>query len=354
MRVFLFIPSLLGGAEKVSVLYSKILKENGYDVHNVILDRGKPSLLLSYLSKDIPNIYIKCKHVWLILPQICRIFKKENPDIVFSSLTLVSFFLIIAKFVTKSKVKIIYRHCFKPGSESLFIHYIIKFFFSVIDLNIAQTEEMKSGILKHYNLSPNKVITINNPLDEDDIRNKIKNIKILPEVSNKFIAIGRVSPVKDYKTMITAFSKVIEKIPNATLSIFGTYYDLEYKKDLDNLILELSMSNNVFFRGATDNPFEELLSSDVFVMSSVSEGLPNALIEAMYLNMPVAVTNCIPFIDCKVHNGENGYKANVGDSDALSKAMLNALKLKGKIKNENENYKIKQEIISAFLNVYNK
>ena len=89
-------------------------------------------------------------------------------------------------------------------------------------------------------------------------------------------------------------------------------------------------------------------------MSSVSEGLPNALIEAMYLNMPVAVTNCIPFIDCKVHNGENGYKANVGDSDALSKAMLNALKLKGKIKNENENYKIKQEIISAFLNVYNK
>ena len=89
-------------------------------------------------------------------------------------------------------------------------------------------------------------------------------------------------------------------------------------------------------------------------MSSISEGLPNALIEAMYLNIPVAVTNCIPFIDSKIRNGENGFKAEVQNSESLSVAMLSALNLKGRIKNENENDKIKQDIISTFVKIYGK
>ena len=69
--------------------------------------------------------------------------------------------------------------------------------------------------------------------------------------------------------------------------------------------------------------------ADVYMLSSIYEGMPNAMLEAMYLGLPIAATQCIPFISQVVEEGENGYICPVGNEKALAECMINASKMKG-------------------------
>ena len=98
---------------------------------------------------------------------------------------------------------------------------------------------------------------------------------------------------------------------------------------LKSLTCSLGISEFVKFVGFQANPYKYLKYADVFVLSSIYEGLPNVMLEAMYLGKPVAVTACIPYISQVVRPGVNGYLAPVGDSNALAKAMTEAKDIKG-------------------------
>ena len=68
-------------------------------------------------------------------------------------------------------------------------------------------------------------------------------------------------------------------------------------------------------------------NADCFVLSSRNEGLPNVMIEALYLGTPVAAMKCVPVIERIVEEGKNGFLAAKGNVAELADAMLNAYKL---------------------------
>ena len=82
-------------------------------------------------------------------------------------------------------------------------------------------------------------------------------------------------------------------------------------------------------------------NADCFVLSSRNEGLPNVLIEALYIGTPSAACTCIPVIERIVENGKTGYLANSEDFDGLAEAMLNAACL-GQIKSTYQSSSIEQ------------
>ena len=71
-----------------------------------------------------------------------------------------------------------------------------------------------------------------------------------------------------------------------------------------------------------------MFHSDCFVLPSRLEGLPNVLLEAMYLKRPVVASVCIPVIDRMVEEGYNGYKVKPEQPVAMAEAMEKALSLK--------------------------
>ena len=75
------------------------------------------------------------------------------------------------------------------------------------------------------------------------------------------------------------------------------------------------------------NPYKFVKNADCFVLSSRNEGLPNVLIEALYLGTPVAATTCIPVIKRIVSEGKNGYLAENENFAQLANAMIMASKL---------------------------
>ena len=99
-------------------------------------------------------------------------------------------------------------------------------------------------------------------------------------------AMGREDVLKGYWHLIKAFSKV--DIPNIYLCIIGKG---EFKNE-KQLVKDLGLEERVYFTGGKKNPFAYLKYADLYVMSSIHEGFPNALVEAMSLGIPVISTNC--------------------------------------------------------------
>ena len=102
------------------------------------------------------------------------------------------------------------------------------------------------------------------------------------------VSVGREDDLKGFWHLIKSFSLVKKEFPDAGLMIIGDGCYAEYKK----LAEELEISDAVLFTGVQKNPFALLAKADVYALTSVSEGFPNALIEAMACGIPCVSVNC--------------------------------------------------------------
>ena len=133
---------------------------------------------------------------------------------------------------------------------------------------------------------------------------------------------GRLVEAKDYPTLLKSFKIIHEEIPSR-LQILGTG---PLKNDLENLASELNISECVDFLGFIKNPFSIIRASNVFLMSSIYEGLPTALIEAMACAVPVVSTRAKYGPEEIIIDGESGLLVNVGDSQDLANSTIKILK----------------------------
>ncbi|RLB26969.1 MAG: glycosyltransferase [Deltaproteobacteria bacterium] len=135
------------------------------------------------------------------------------------------------------------------------------------------------------------------------------------------LGIGRLARQKDFTTLIRAFCELKKKI-NARLLILG---EGKERISLAALIDQLGLTGSVDLYGHTDNPYAFLARADLFVLSSVWEGLPNALIEAMALGISCVATDCRSGPREILENGKYGHLVPVGDHRTMADAMYRAL-----------------------------
>ena len=132
--------------------------------------------------------------------------------------------------------------------------------------------------------------------------------------------IGRLVPAKGHSILIEAFARICRQAMQASLSIFG-YGALE--EDLRAQIVRLGVEDRVHLAGRTNDSAATLQGFDVFVFSSVNEGLPLVILEAMAAGLPIVSTNVggIP----EVLPSESAWLSPPGDAPALADAMLQAI-----------------------------
>jgi len=139
----------------------------------------------------------------------------------------------------------------------------------------------------------------------------------VPDDTFAYFFVGRLSPVKDLGTLLSAFSELPRDVSDrAKLFLVGEGSErttLEAKRDT------LGLDNRVQFLGARDDIAEVLMAADAFVMSSTTEGLPMALLEAMAAGVPCAATGVggIP----ELFENSRGLIAPPGDHRSLAEAM---------------------------------
>ncbi|WP_240481031.1 glycosyltransferase [Ectothiorhodospira sp. BSL-9] len=132
---------------------------------------------------------------------------------------------------------------------------------------------------------------------------------------------GRLARQKDFPSLIRAFRGVRDQ-QAARLVILG---EGGQRGELEALIGSLGLTEDVALPGHVDNPLSWVARSDAFVLSSLWEGIPNALIEALALGVPLVATDCPGGSAEVLGNGRHGVLVEPGSIEGLKHAMLRAL-----------------------------
>jgi len=132
---------------------------------------------------------------------------------------------------------------------------------------------------------PTQVIP--NGVDTDRFKPANSELQSEPKV----VSVIRVERLKDPLTLVRAMRYVVDQIPGATCSIYGPSHDEDYARQCEQTVRSLGLGSSVFFMGFTREPEKAYRSGAVFVLPSISEGFPFALIEAMASGMPIVATD---------------------------------------------------------------
>ncbi len=328
-KVLFFLPSGVSGAERMTITIAKMLDLDKFEVLFVVIGKQLGNTV-EFIPSHYPIKLVKIRNIYdFVVLRLYRCMCKEKPDVVFCSLLYLNSRVIsAAKLYGKSKIVVRSSNGLSVLGKTA--RKLCGITYPWADIIIAQQEEMREELLNSFKLKPEKVITLHNPIDTDNIDRKASEPSpFTDDNAVKFVWVGRVARTKGQDVLIKSFAKVHSVIKNSRLYVVGKYDKQgEYYLLLLSLLKDLGIENIVNFIGFDSNPYRWIKYANCFVMPSRVEGLPNALIEAMYLGVPVVATRCIPVVDRIVENGYNGYVVNPDSPEEMADAMLKSLDLK--------------------------
>lgn len=295
-RITIVIPGMnYGGMERVAFIMQDILLKNNYDVQIVTLFTGNPDYKPNFeyisLNCEISN-GILGKLVMTIkrVIKMKKYKKKYKPDIVITFGINASFANIFSKCGEKVFVGI---RSYDWLYQFTYSYLIDKYIYKKADKVISVSKLIKEDAERIFNIKGNKSYYLYNPYDVKLINKKslekIDNINI-PKNKKIIVSVGRLENQKGFYHLIKSISLLNKDIKdNISLIIIGngTKHDA-----LNNLIQKLHLQNCIFLVGGMSNPYKVIKNADLFVMSSITEGFPNALVEAMALGIPVLSSDC--------------------------------------------------------------
>ena len=129
---------------------------------------------------------------------------------------------------------------------------------------------------------------------------------------------ARLTAAKDHMNLLRAFAKVAAEIPEAELQIAG---DGELRAELESFAQKLNLGNRISFLGGLPHTAQFLSQLDIFVLSSLSEGLPLSILEAMAAGLPIVATRAGGTEEA-ARDGQNAYLVPTADFNALAEAMI--------------------------------
>ena len=187
---------------------------------------------------------------------------------------------------------------------------------------VCPSKELSTELKKKFKL---EIVWIPNPIHDFLIKISKKKIKIKKNYYWNLVSVGRLSTQKNHELTINSVSNIIKKngIKNVRLNIIG---EGELKIKLLSLINDLNLGNYVKII-KSQNPHSILKKSDIFISSSLYEGLPNNLLEALCYKKVIVSSACKTGPKEILLNGKFGFLINPNDQFLLEKSILKIIKI---------------------------
>ena len=314
----------------MTITIAKLLDRQEYDVRFVVIGR-QIGEIKEFVPEDYPLTLVKIRNIFdFTTLRVYCLLRRMRPNYVFCSLMYLNPRVIqAAKWVGHCKV--IVRFNCAVNRVYGFTKFLTQTTYPKADIIIAQTEKMQDDLERTYHLKKGKVVAMHNMIDQASISEKLFGTEnpYKDETNKIFVWVGRFDPVKRAEDVVRAFILACQKNGRFSLYMVGKYNEEnDYYKQVKAVAIESGFEKKIHFMGFQTNPYKWMKYANCFILSSSTEASPNALFEALYLGVPSVATRCTPNIDDIIEDGINGYKVDVGNIEAMSEKMLDALKLK--------------------------
>lgn len=335
--ISVFVSNLrVGGAELAMLQIAEGLAASGLNVDLVLIQAEGE--LLGQVSDKIRVVNLACRRVRSSLWKLTRYLHKERPVGLISALDGPNLMAIIAKFLSQVPTRLIItinshltlaydvandRNLARFNIQALF--RLIKFAYPYANEIVAISDGAADEVARLTKIQRERIKVFYLPVLTDRLNQlktlSVDNSSLLAEDVPNILSVGRLTPAKDFSTLIRAFSIVTKSIPSR-LVILG---EGESRPELETLVRDLGLQEAIFLPGFVENCYPYMAACDLFVVSSAWEGLCAVLIEAMACGAPVVSTDCESGPREILEHGAWGRLVPVGDHEALAEAMKKEL-----------------------------
>lgn len=315
IRVLFVINSLgYGGASKILAFVANNLDKGRFNAAIYHLNESKT---VQMINNDIMVFEDKSRNIRVIrrflqLIGIMKTIYSYKPDILISFLDTPGFLSVIAGKLTHTPVIISERG--DPFKRNRFFDKVFHFIISFANGAVFQTNAAKEYYPERLQVKSRVILNPAIIKDESVCAN-------LDSPADEISFVGRFENVqKRQDIMVEAFKIVSEKYPEIVLKFYGKGEDEDYIKSIADA---MGLRDKILFMGYSSNPTRDISNSRMFVLTSDYEGIPNALIEAMAIGLPVISTDCSPGgARMLIEDGVNGLLVKTGDPEAVAEAII--------------------------------
>tara|TARA_B100001029_G_scaffold34037_1_gene25838 strand:- start:16014 stop:17126 length:1113 start_codon:yes stop_codon:yes gene_type:complete len=318
----------LGGAQRVVSILCDHWSQTGYQVTLICTYTGEKvdhyqvnkNVSLQYLSNSPFLSGSKLFNLGWKLLQLRKLIKSLDPNVVISFLTRVNVASALSTLGIKSSLIICERTWTPFASLNSKFYWLYRILFKGVDKIVVQTDKSKAWL--GHNFPDANVTVIPNPVVYPlplDYERSVNPDDILSRQRKVILASGRMHKYKQFDLLIRAFTQIKEKYPQWDLIILG---DGEERVELSQIIADLCIEDRVYLPGSVGNISEWYMRADLFILSSLVEGFPNVLLEAMAYELPCISFDCDTGPRDMIKDGVNGILVEPSEKElGLSRAL---------------------------------
>ena len=290
-KIMLISPMLhQGGFERICVMTARLLQKE-YDVVIAVFSLEDVAYDISGLQ--VIDLKLKARkgklnkgiNVFRRSRKLTRLQRELDIDVSYSFGMTAN---IANALTTGARRKLTACHSFEEIKDAVYMKLISRH----SDRVFCCSKKMADLVQKDYGFT--NVQALWNPCDIEGIQKQSRvaegeDLSFWETADKVLVSMGREDDVKGFWHLLKAFRKINQKMPDTRLAIIGDGEFREYKE----LAQRLGIADRVLFAGLKRNPFPYLRKSDLYLLTSLSEGLPNALVEALALSLPIVSVNCL-------------------------------------------------------------
>jgi glycosyltransferase involved in cell wall biosynthesis len=312
-----------GGAETVFIDLATRLPGNKY--RSVVAIRGKGWVYEELCRRGLEPALLDAKGSfnWRYLYRLCQLVRRERVDLIQSHLLGSNVYCSLAGILTRTAVVATFHGSVDIGEQERFKGLKSGVINAGARSIIAVTDSLRDDIVGRTRLDPDKIRVVYNGIDTARFqRPRSSALREKYGWSDEDIIIGslgNIRPAKGYDILLRAAALLNQKPGSYRFVVAGQGKGRLYE-DLLALRKQLGLEERVRFLGFIDDAAAFLAALDLFLSTSISEGLPLSAIQAMVAKLPLIVTRCGGY-EGLVSDRENGWLVEVGNPRAIAEVI---------------------------------
>jgi glycosyltransferase involved in cell wall biosynthesis len=321
------------GGEKVLLDLTRGLREKGHHLFVACPSHGPLTDILEAEGVSVFVTPMRKTYDFIAIYRLYRILRKYKIDVIHSHGLLVNILSRVASYLADTPVSISTAHIplnLKSGKqaqdilEKLMVPYylILDTLTSLFNDKIIAVSHAVKRDLMEQGVDSKRIVVVQNGIDVSLIDGKNRGVKAELQRTQNYPTVGtitRLSPQKDIPTFLRMAGFVIRDFPKTQFIIVG---DGEKREELKALAENLGLQNHVKFLGYREDA-QDILKSffDIFALSSLWEGLPIVILEAMAAGKPVIAT-AVDGVTEVVEHGKTGFLVEPQKPELLAEHVV--------------------------------